>query len=101
MSDAYIETSEQSWFSRVAGAIRGLALGPTLELSARDTLLLASDGLFDNLYVDEIVERVRRGPLEAAGRRLAEECARRMSREREGRPSKPDDVTFLVYRPCG
>jgi serine/threonine protein phosphatase PrpC len=72
------------------GAMRGLA--------ARDTLLLASDGLFDNLHLDEVVERVRRGPLEAAARRLAEDCRRRMVEPRAQEPSKPDDLTLIAFR---
>ena len=33
-----------------------IEMGPPTELAPRDTLLLASDGLFDNLFPDEIVE---------------------------------------------
>src|SRR3954452_18273411 len=43
-----------------------IEIGPPIEMAPRDTLLLASDGLFDNLLPDEIVEAVRRGPLDVA-----------------------------------
>ncbi|MDH3593112.1 MAG: serine/threonine-protein phosphatase [Planctomycetota bacterium] len=70
-----------------------------IRLAPRDTVVIASDGLSDNLHMEEIVETVRKGPLEKAARRLAHEARTRM-REPDGeRPSKPDDLTFLLYRP--
>lgn len=76
-----------------------IEIGPARELAPRDTLLLASDGLADNLHVEEIVERIRKGPLQEGMRSLAREAADRMRHPAEGRPSKPDDLTFVVYRP--
>jgi serine/threonine protein phosphatase PrpC len=67
-------------------------------LAARDTLLLASDGLSDNVHVEELVDTIRKGPLDAAGERLAATARRRMERPNAGEPSKPDDLTFLLYR---
>ena len=75
-----------------------IEIGPVLPLDARDTLLLATDGLSDNLGIDEIVARIRRGPLQRAAAELMAEVRRRMQEQREGRPSKPDDATFLLYR---
>lgn len=75
-------------------------LGPTIELAPRDTLLLASDGLFDNLHIEEIVARIRKGPLDRAAQTLFDDCRRRMSGVEEGQPSKPDDLTFLAFRPA-
>jgi PPM family protein phosphatase len=68
------------------------------ELAARDTLLLGTDGLFDNLHLDEIVDIVRKGSLTKVARELAECCTRRMSAPAEGMPCKPDDLTFVLYR---
>ena len=66
---------------------------------ARDTAVLASDGLLDNLRTDEIVERARRGdPVEAA-RSLVQEARRRMLEPADGVPSKPDDLTLALFRP--
>jgi len=78
-----------------------IEIGPERHLAPRDTLLLASDGLSDNLHVEEIVDRVRKGPLQNAVQSLATEVLGRMRRPIEGRPSKPDDLTLLVYRPRG
>jgi serine/threonine protein phosphatase PrpC len=83
----------------VGGADMRIEVGSRLPLAARDTVLLGTDGLFDNLAAGEIVEIVRKGPLAGAARSLAQTCARRMSAPAEGRPSKPDDHTFIVFRP--
>ena len=73
-------------------------VGPVLRLSPRDTLLVATDGLFDNLRTDEIVARIRKGPLGLAAADLAGVGRQRMQNPDEGLPSKPDDLTFLLFR---
>lgn len=75
-----------------------IEIGSPIELADRDTLLLSSDGLFDNLHLDEIIERVRKGPLDCVARELADACRERMQTPREGQPCKPDDLTFIAYR---
>lgn len=75
-------------------------MGSALTLSALDTVVLGSDGLFDNLQLEEIVETVRKGPLLAAANKLADLATRRMLSPQEGEPSKPDDLTFLLFRPA-
>jgi len=75
-------------------------VGPSLELAVRDTVLLASDGLFDNLFIDEIIDAIRKGPLAKAADRLVERAAARMAGDLpEGQPSKPDDLTIILFRP--
>lgn len=86
--------------SNVIGAAdMRIEVGPQLALAAKDTVLLASDGLSDNLYAKEIVDGIRVGPLDAATAKLAERCRKRMLEPREGRPSKPDDLTLIAFRP--
>ncbi len=86
--------------SNVVGAAdMRIEIGPSLELAPRDTVILASDGLYDNLFEDEIVERIRKGSLSAAAKTLAATCLRRMQLPRKGEPHKPDDLTFLLFRP--
>jgi serine/threonine protein phosphatase PrpC len=72
-------------------------IGQPVRLAARDTLLLASDGLCDNLMVDEIVDMVRAGPLGAALDALAGRAVERMASG--GEIGHPDDLTMLAYRP--
>ena len=73
-------------------------IGPPLKFRARDTVLLASDGLFDNLYTEEIVEEIRKGPLTKTANALRDTLARRMAGAESGLPSKPDDTTFIIFR---
>jgi serine/threonine protein phosphatase PrpC len=73
-------------------------IGPPLELSARDTLLIASDGLVDNLHLAEIIDRIRKGPLELSTAQLAAGSRERMLQQQDGQPSKPDDLTLIAFR---
>jgi serine/threonine protein phosphatase PrpC len=75
-----------------------IEVGSQHRLAARDTLLLASDGLSDNLRTEEIVALLRTGPLDAACDRLAELARARMHAPGDGEPSKPDDLTFVAFR---
>jgi serine/threonine protein phosphatase PrpC len=76
-----------------------IEVGAERELATRDTLVLASDGLSDNLTTREIADRMRRGPLTEAAEALASTARRRMYAPSEQEPSKPDDLTLLVFRP--
>jgi len=78
-----------------------IEIGPSWKLAARDTVLLASDGLFDNLHTEEIVAELRRGPLARVAEALASHALERMVKAVEGQPSKPDDLTFLAFRRSG
>ncbi len=90
---------DRNLVSNVLGAAdMRIEIGPILKMAPYDTLLLATDGLFDNLHVEEIVARIRKGPLHKAGAALAEDASARMTTAEEGQPSKPDDLTFLVFR---
>ncbi|MCK6472056.1 MAG: protein phosphatase 2C domain-containing protein [Planctomycetes bacterium] len=75
-----------------------IAIGPSVKLAERDTVLLASDGLFDNLRTPEVAKIVRCGPLPSAAAALFAACRRRMEAPQDGEPSKPDDLTFVAFR---
>jgi serine/threonine protein phosphatase PrpC len=75
-----------------------IQVGAPLELSRRDTVLLASDGLADNLHLEEIVALIRKGPLNKAAEALSHKALERMRNPTDGEPSKPDDLTFILYR---
>lgn len=75
-----------------------IEIGSPTELAPRDTLLLASDGLFDNLTLPEITEIIRKGPLSDAANNLISTCEYRMINQLENLPSKPDDLSFILYR---
>jgi serine/threonine protein phosphatase PrpC len=75
-----------------------IEIGPPIEMAARDTLIVASDGLLDNLLPDEIVDYVRSGPLNQAVAALVTEAQYRMAGSDSDEPSKPDDLTVIAYR---
>src|SRR5690606_3957441 len=75
-----------------------IEMGSSVEVAARDTLVLGSDGLFDNLRLDEIVQLVRQGPTDRAAAALVDACRARMELDDPEHPSKPDDLTAVVFR---
>ncbi len=76
-----------------------LEIGPPVQMAARDTLVLASDGLSDNLYDNEIVEMSRKGPLKKRIIRLVSASSKYMLEEAEDRQCHPDDLTLILYKP--
>ena len=76
-----------------------IEVGAGIRMAPRDTLVLASDGLFDNFTIDEICDRVRVGAIDAAADTLLRQTRERMTSPEPGRPSKADDLSFVLYRP--
>jgi serine/threonine protein phosphatase PrpC len=75
-----------------------IELGPRVRMAELDTLVLGSDGLFDNWKLEEIAERVRRGPLDRAASALLAATLERMRSTSTERPGKPDDLSFVLVR---
>jgi serine/threonine protein phosphatase PrpC len=73
-------------------------VGAGVELRPRDTVVVASDGLTDNVHLDEIIEHVRKGPLEQSATAVADLAAERMAASGGGQPSKPDDLSIILFR---
>lgn len=94
-----IHHEERHVISNVIGSTEmHIDVGSPIELSPKDTLVLATDGLSDNLLTPEIVGLVRKGPLEKASRAMAVRALERMELGDGDAPSKPDDLTFLIFR---
>ncbi len=73
-------------------------VGASVKLSPRDTVMVASDGLMDNVHLVEIVECIRKGRLTNAVQNAVELANRRMHAVRDGQPSKPDDLSLILFR---
>ncbi len=76
-----------------------IEIGPAITLTPRDTVLVASDGLFDNLHLSEISQLARVGqPLQRMNAliRLASD---RMNLTTPDSPGKPDDLAVLLLAP--
>ena len=67
-------------------------------LKPRDTVLIASDGVTDNVHADEIIDRIRKGPLGRAADSLISLAGRRMTGDATSQPSKPDDLSLILFR---
>ena len=76
-----------------------IEIGSTVELAPRDTVVLASDGVLDNLGVAELAALVRRGPLLEAAHEVVGLCTERMRSPQADLPSKSDDLGLVLYRP--
>lgn len=76
-----------------------IEIGPPVKLARRDTVLLASDGLSDNLPLAQIAEGIRKGPLNEAVEGLATACRKWMEGDSESR--RPDDLTMIGFRQLG
>jgi serine/threonine protein phosphatase PrpC len=75
-----------------------IEVGSEIRLAQRDTVLLGSDGLFDNLRTQEIIKLVCVHDLEEAAAGLLRLVAERMQQVEGEHPSKPDDTTFALFR---
>ncbi len=76
-----------------------IELGPAIALKPRDTILIASDGLFDNFQLTEIVERIRKGPLLQGVHGLGKVGLGRMRDGHDAFQPKADDLTIISFRP--
>ncbi len=75
-----------------------IEIGSPIKISRYDTVLVASDGLFDNLQLNEIIEIIRKNNLKTVSEKLVSLCDKRMHHDDPGYPSKPDDVAFVLFR---
>lgn len=76
-----------------------IEIGPATPLSPRDTILVGSDGLFDNLHLDEICDLTRSGhPIDRA-QVMIELATQRMESEADDSIGKPDDLAMLLLTP--
>lgn len=73
-------------------------IGSTVKLSPRDTILVASDGLTDNVQIDDVINIVRKGPLDKAIDSMTRLARHRMTNESRLQPSKPDDLSVILFR---
>lgn len=73
-------------------------IGSGIELAAHDTVMVATDGLTDNVHLDEIIEIISHGPLKESLLDITNLVKERMATSDSAQPSKPDDLSVLLYR---
>ncbi|MBT8445274.1 MAG: protein phosphatase 2C domain-containing protein, partial [Gammaproteobacteria bacterium] len=95
-----LQHAELNLIFNVIGSVdMRIEIGSEIPLSVYDTLLLASDGLTDNVMQEEMIHSIRSGPLDMGLRTLTDLAQGRMANNVDGKPSKPDDYTVILYRP--
>ena len=72
-----------------------IELGSAVTLRQRDTILICSDGLTDNLPDEEIINTIRCGKLAKQLQQLQEKASKAMQAEN----GHPDDLTLVAWRP--
>ena len=77
-----------------------ISIGPKLQPGVRDTLVLCSDGLSDNVSTEELAELIRAGSLQPACEEVVRIAQTRMASpgELQDVTGKPDDLTILACR---
>lgn len=75
-----------------------IEVGPRIKLGKRDTVFVCSDGVYDNMHIEELVEIIRSGDLKTNAHHLIEAVLGRMGKTDPTQPSKPDDFTFVLFR---
>jgi len=73
-------------------------IGPLIELSTFDTLILSSDAVSDNLYDDEICDLLSEESLLEGTNQLINDCKKNMIETLPDRRCHPDDFTLIAFR---
>ena len=98
-ADAAMHHEDRHLISNCVGSPQmRIEVGPAITLGKNDRVLVASDGLFDNLSIEEVVQHLRHGDLSKSTQRLADLASARMQDFVESTPSKPDDLTLVTLR---
>ena len=75
-----------------------IEIGPNIKMAINDTLIVGSDGLFDNLLPQEIVSAICGRGLSKRMTDMLNVAHQRMSNHHGEHPTKPDDMTVLCFR---
>lgn len=97
-----LDHDERHLVSNYLGSERmHVEVGSARKLSSRDGLLIASDGVLDNLTTEEIIGILKSGAALTAATRITAIASQRMQVAQDGLPHKPDDLTLIVYSQRG
>lgn len=98
-SDDALHHDERHLISNIVGSPEmHIDIGPVQKIHPRDRIVVASDGLWDNMYVEEVNNAARVVPLYKAAEVIYGTCRNRMLRSGGQLPGHPDDLSFVVIR---
>ncbi|MEL6870821.1 MAG: protein phosphatase 2C domain-containing protein [Pseudomonadota bacterium] len=75
-----------------------IEVGAPITLAKRDTVLVASDGLTDNLHMAEITDMMRRGKADQTLDAIVSLARSRMTHREQHQPGKADDLAVILFR---
>ncbi len=75
-----------------------IEIGPALDFHGYDTLLLASDGIWDNLLSEHIIDTIRIKSIAKVSQKLATAILERKNPLTDEPFVKDDDITFILCR---
>ncbi len=75
-------------------------IGAPVPMAARDTLLLATDGVLENIERRDLIDQIRSGSLLQAATDLQARLRLTMAGVDPKLPAHPDDATALLFRTC-
>ena len=95
-----LASEEKHYVSNLLGLDRmHIEIGSPIELAKRDTIIVSSDGLTDNMFVKNIVNQIKSGDVVSSVSELAATCRKNMvSTSKKDRLPHADDLTVLIYR---
>lgn len=73
-------------------------VGAPTSMAALDTLVLATDGITDNVKRQTLIDLVRVGPLTTVAENVRSQAHAAMEGKVSGLPAHPDDATLLLFR---
>jgi PPM family protein phosphatase len=97
-SEALSHEERHLLLNLIGSSAMRIEMGPSVEMAPRDTLLMGSDGLFDNWRMDELLAETKKGPLPEIAEQLILKTQKRMHEPLKDQPHKADDLTFFLMR---
>lgn len=96
--EALVSSNLNEVFNILGDKEMSIELGPIIDLDDRDTVLVASDGIFDNFSIDELTEIIRAGSIMDSGKQFLQFFSDRLESDPHGQVTKYDDLSFLICR---
>lgn len=97
--DEAIDHEDRHLVSNIVGSkSTHFEIGSPRAMAERDTLLLGSDGVFDNFLEGELARLAKTSPLLNAASEIISAAQYRMNHEEPDVPSKADDLSLLMFR---
>lgn len=96
--DVYDENEMRHYVTNIIGSKQmHIEASVNIPLDPRDTILICSDGLYDNMKIEEICQILGDHDLDQAAKMLVDLANKRMISEKS-EYSKYDDLSFILYK---